>query len=64
MMEGTLQVIGFITLLYFVIKFAPDILMFMFKAAIALALIILAFMAFEFISHLVWNQGFYIISQT
>ena len=32
--------------------------------AVALTLIILAFMAFEFISHLFWNHGFYIFSQT
>ena len=64
MMEGILQVIGFITLLYLVIKFAPELLMFMFKAAVCIALIILAVLAFEFIYHLFWNHGFYIVSQT
>ena len=63
-MSGLLELIGFIALVYLCFKYAPELLKFTFKAAVVLALFILALGAFEFISHLWWNHGFYIISGT
>ena len=51
-----LELIGFITVLYLAIRFFPQILMLAFQMFLILAIIVLGFLAFEFIYGYIYFQ--------